>query len=241
MTGIRRLNHAVLFVSDLERALAFYLSVLGFTVVSHERRMNAAFLRAADSGFVESLLTTVSNPEPIREQLRYPPLSVGESMEAGIPAVPVHWSIGQAREVVEEAARLQCPYLYVIDASGALVGVLQIRELDRFADSPVEAAMNTSIVRLHAYSPLESILDHPGWNEYDVLPVTGRMNTLVGVLRHKNLRRHGVAPEASSVGDESFADIALSLGELYWSGLWRVVAGFAPSQAGFESRPGDNP
>jgi catechol-2,3-dioxygenase len=49
MTGIRRLNHAVLFVSDLDRALAFYTEVLGFRVVDHEERMNAAFLRTPDS------------------------------------------------------------------------------------------------------------------------------------------------------------------------------------------------
>lgn len=49
MSGIRRLNHAVLFVSDLERSLDFYTRVLGFTVSSREPRLNAAFLRAADS------------------------------------------------------------------------------------------------------------------------------------------------------------------------------------------------
>ncbi len=49
MTGIRRLNHAVLFVTDLDAAVAFYTSVLGFGVVTTEPRMNAAFLRAADS------------------------------------------------------------------------------------------------------------------------------------------------------------------------------------------------
>jgi catechol-2,3-dioxygenase len=50
MTGIRRLNHAVLFVSDLERAVTFYTDVLGFEVIERlEGRMNAAFLRAADS------------------------------------------------------------------------------------------------------------------------------------------------------------------------------------------------
>ncbi len=47
--AIRRLNHAVLFVSDLERAVRFYVDVLGFWVTSEERRLNAAFLRAADS------------------------------------------------------------------------------------------------------------------------------------------------------------------------------------------------
>lgn len=49
MTGIRRLNHAVLFVSDLDTALRFYEGVLGFRVVTTVDRMNAAFLRAADS------------------------------------------------------------------------------------------------------------------------------------------------------------------------------------------------
>ena len=49
MTGIRRLNHAVLFVSDIDRSLAFYQGVLGFSIVTTEPRMNAAFLRAADS------------------------------------------------------------------------------------------------------------------------------------------------------------------------------------------------
>lgn len=49
MNGIRRLNHAVLFVSDLDRALDFYTKTLGFKVLSRETRMNAAFLRTAES------------------------------------------------------------------------------------------------------------------------------------------------------------------------------------------------
>jgi catechol-2,3-dioxygenase len=49
MSGIRRLNHAVLFVSDLDRALEFYVDTLGFRLTSRETRMNAAFLQAADS------------------------------------------------------------------------------------------------------------------------------------------------------------------------------------------------
>ena len=45
--GIQRLNHAVLYVRDVERSVAFYTDVLGFRVV-HQLR-GAAFLRAADS------------------------------------------------------------------------------------------------------------------------------------------------------------------------------------------------
>jgi catechol-2,3-dioxygenase len=45
-----RLNHAVLFVADLPRALAFYTDVMGFQVAAEEPRANAAFLRLPRSG-----------------------------------------------------------------------------------------------------------------------------------------------------------------------------------------------
>jgi catechol-2,3-dioxygenase len=43
------LNHAVLFVSNLEEARSFYVDVLGFTVAASEERFNAVFLRAPGS------------------------------------------------------------------------------------------------------------------------------------------------------------------------------------------------
>jgi catechol-2,3-dioxygenase len=46
---IARLNHAVLFVSDLTRALEFYEGVMGFEVIAREPRANAAFLRGPGS------------------------------------------------------------------------------------------------------------------------------------------------------------------------------------------------
>ncbi len=45
-----RLNHAVLFVSDLERSLRFYTTVFGMEVIASEPRANAAFLRLPHSG-----------------------------------------------------------------------------------------------------------------------------------------------------------------------------------------------
>ena len=45
-----RLNHAVLFVADLERAERFYTNVFGMEVAAREPRANAAFLRLPRSG-----------------------------------------------------------------------------------------------------------------------------------------------------------------------------------------------
>lgn len=46
---VSRLNHAVLFVSNLNRAVDFYTATLDFTTVSRETRLNAAFLRCHNS------------------------------------------------------------------------------------------------------------------------------------------------------------------------------------------------
>jgi catechol-2,3-dioxygenase len=45
-----RLNHAVLYVADLERSIAFYGQALGMEVAAREPRANAAFLRLPRSG-----------------------------------------------------------------------------------------------------------------------------------------------------------------------------------------------
>jgi catechol 2,3-dioxygenase-like lactoylglutathione lyase family enzyme len=49
--GIHRLNHAVLYVSDLARSVAFYRDVLGFRVIpmTPDGFTGAAFLQAPDS------------------------------------------------------------------------------------------------------------------------------------------------------------------------------------------------
>lgn len=48
MIRVSRLNHAVLFVRDLERSVEFYRKAFGFQEVAREKEM-MAFLRAADS------------------------------------------------------------------------------------------------------------------------------------------------------------------------------------------------
>jgi catechol-2,3-dioxygenase len=45
-----RLNHAVLFVADLERSVTFYQQAFGMQVAAREPRANAVFLRLPRSG-----------------------------------------------------------------------------------------------------------------------------------------------------------------------------------------------
>jgi catechol-2,3-dioxygenase len=66
--GIRRLNHAVLYVGDVDRSVGFYRDVLGFRVI--HRYAAVAFLRAAESdndhdlGLFEVGADVATSPRP---------------------------------------------------------------------------------------------------------------------------------------------------------------------------------
>jgi catechol-2,3-dioxygenase len=67
-----RLNHAVLFVADLDRSVRFYTDVFGMELITRGPRLDAAFLRLPRSGNHHDLgLFGLSMAEP------KPPRSVG--------------------------------------------------------------------------------------------------------------------------------------------------------------------
>jgi catechol-2,3-dioxygenase len=65
-----RLNHAVLFVSNLQRSIAFYQSAFGMLVMAQEPRANAAFLRLPRSGNHHDLGLFGIGPQPPQHQPR---------------------------------------------------------------------------------------------------------------------------------------------------------------------------
>ncbi|MGB3444247.1 MAG: VOC family protein [Actinophytocola sp.] len=97
--GIRRLNHAVLYVRDVERSVTFYTEILGFTVVHHMPA--AAFLRAAESDNDHDLGLFGARDNGVKP---------GE----GIGLYHLAWSVGTLPELAEFAEKLT--------EAGALVG-----------------------------------------------------------------------------------------------------------------------
>ena len=99
--GIHRLNHAVLYVRDVNRSVAFYRDVLGFGV-QMERPGQAAFMQAPDS----------ANDHDIGL------FAIGEAADnpAGRGFVGMYhlgWEIGTLAELEELAHRLAAVGAYV--------------------------------------------------------------------------------------------------------------------------------
>ncbi|MGQ0480034.1 MAG: VOC family protein [Pseudonocardia sp.] len=100
--GIQRLNHAVLYVRDVDRSTRFYREVLGFREV--HRLPGAAFLRAAESENDHDLGLFQVGPD-------------AADSPAGRDSVGLYhlaWSVSTLSDLAEHERRLR--------AAGALVG-----------------------------------------------------------------------------------------------------------------------
>ena len=96
-----RLNHAVLYVADLERSVAFYDAAFGMRVIAREPRVPAAFLQLPRSGNHHDLGL----------------FQVGTSFgpkRPGIGLYPLAWQV----DTIEELAQAQV----TLAELGALVG-----------------------------------------------------------------------------------------------------------------------
>lgn len=98
--GIRRLQHLVLFVSDVERSRRFYEDVLGFET-AHERPGSAVFLRIPGAGNDHDL-GLFAQPG-----VRPPDQTVARMYHSA-------WEVGELSDLARAAMRLS--------KAGALVG-----------------------------------------------------------------------------------------------------------------------
>ncbi|MEU1981698.1 VOC family protein [Nocardia sp. NPDC019395] len=90
---VRRLNHAVLYIRDLDRSVDFYTATLGFAVAHHSPG-RAAFLRAADSDNDHDLgLFALGDEAP-------------GPRPGGIGLYHLAWEVGTLGELAETGRRL---------------------------------------------------------------------------------------------------------------------------------------
>lgn len=160
--------------------------------------------------------------------LHFPPGSAGALMDPKVLSVPDSLTVGEALEQVRAAPHLAIYYLYLVDGSSRLSGVVNLREL-MLADpeSALVDKMATNVDSLAATADRRAILVHPGWAEYHALPVVDEAGRFVGVLRYETLRRL----EGQARTELPSASLAASLGELYWVGLSGILRGIGQAAA----------
>jgi magnesium transporter len=161
----------------------------------------------------------------LRMLVSYPEGTAGALVDPTILSLPVDLGCAEALERVRREPKHAIYYVYVVDRGQRLVGVLNLREL-MLADGaePLAKVMRTAVSRVRSDAGEDEILAHPGWREYHALPVIDAEGRLVGAIRYETLRRL----EQGRSGVPSVHPLlatAMSLGELYWVSLRRVVVG----------------
>lgn len=115
------------------------------------------------------------------------------------------------------------PSVFVTDREGRLTGVASKDELRRAPDGArVADVMQPEVHSVSAFAPLATLWNHPAWLDVDVLPVVDATGALVGVLRHRELRRR-LATASPSGAAAPAADGALALGTAYCDLLARAL------------------
>ena len=161
----------------------------------------------------------------LQRLLRYPEGTAGALMEPRALALPGDIRVSEARTRVRRALHSFFFYVYVVDREQRLIGVLNLREL--MLASPktmLSLAMRPDVLRLPAQADLTSIVAHPGWREFHVLPVVDDGGIFMGVIRYETLRR--LEDTGRQLPSQAISTI-VSLGELYWIALTGMIGGVA--------------
>jgi len=168
---------------------------------------------------------------PLSTLLSHPELTAGAIMDPRVLTASVDANREEALAVVARHPAHLYYYLYVLDATHRLVGVLDLAELMVLpAGAQLEAVMIRDVVRLRADSPLVSVMAHPAWRDLDALPVVDAQDLFLGVLRHRRIRQ--LAQRIPASGDDDVRHTLLALGELFWLGLSGLMQGLTPDALG---------
>jgi len=160
---------------------------------------------------------------PVVERLlRSPEGSAGDLAEP-VPAVlSPEMSVDEARHIV---GFIPGRYVFVVDDDSRLVGVMHRNELVKSDPrARIGNLMATPVTRLPSAAPHSAVRDHQAWNDFDVLPVVDDAGVLVGVVRHRSVRRSGHMTHPGSASSRPALAIAIELAELYWGGLTSLFA-----------------
>jgi len=166
--------------------------------------------------------------EILERGLHYAEHTVGAAADVSAPALAAHLTAADARRVLRGVASAPYPYVYVTTDDHRLTGVVHVREL-AFASpgTPLSEVMTTELNALPATAALATVAAHPGWQEFDALPVVEPSGVFLGALQHRHVRRARTSAPAGSLAAALFR-----LSELYWVGLsiW-MPGGVGPVRA----------
>ena len=185
----------------------------------------AALLKRMPSPQRNTLLSSVSSDRRavIDRQLKILPNTVASIME-NATVVTKKTKVADVLQLIKRDTSKAESYLYVVDVEGAFLGILRSKELILAdLDANIEGLMITDVQSFFTDISVESILHHPGWQEFKEIPILDSSGMLIGKLPHRNLLKFAGAHDKTS--KSQIAQTGSAIGELYRIGIAGLLQG----------------
>ncbi len=161
----------------------------------------------------------------LSKMLNYPENSAGALAESVILSLPETMSAKEARERLKETGNKSIYYVYLVSESFTLTGVLDLRDLLRSSpEATISSMMHRDIISIPAEMTFKSMLGHPAWQAFHVLPVVTSEGLLLGAITLAMLKR---MEQSNQDLQQSGRAVAASnaLADLYRIGFMSMLPG----------------
>ena len=158
----------------------------------------------------------------LKQMLYHLPGSAGAQMDPQVPVLTEEINVKDAFDRVKKSKQQSYEYIYIINQERKFTGIVKLEELV-IADTKEKmiSLVNKDIPRLYSEVEINKIIDHPGWEEYNALPVVDREDIFLGTLYYSVIKKTG---KEKTKGFPKHAIMAgNALGELYRIGLSGLI------------------
>lgn len=177
-------------------------------------------LRQASEDFCNNILNGISAKPAslIREKLSHPDDTVGAFMTPGVLRLRKEISIQEAMVTGKQEKANFSSQVYLVDNVGKLEGIVKMNDMVSYDCTTIlSSIMITDFPKFYADVDIESVTDHPGWYEFQDIPVVDSSERLIGTLHFKTTRKNKKDTGKDATND--IIEASNALGELYRIGM----------------------
>ena len=227
------INALLLEISDpvlaSQRLIGLPLNIAADIISYLTTETAVLILRRMETKIQSALIDTIQKPTSgiLKQLLAYPADCAGALMDPQVVTITDDLSVREARDLVGKNATHVISYLFTLDRSKKLSGVILFSDLLLAGESETVSALAKKCEWvLKPYQRREQILNNPGFKEMHALPVIDDQSVFLGVIGYRTLRNLERG-EAFKKNDRAIQDVGKALGELYWLGISGMIQGFS--------------
>jgi len=195
-------------------------------------------LRRMPKDLREKILTAVSEEKStfLKKTLNQPEDTIGSVMDSFVKTFYEDYTVADTLKDLKLHSGESFYYIYILSRDQKLVGILSIGDLlnAQYSQS-LSLIMTKNVIKLLVDVKYKSVIDHPGWQDYHVLPVVDINNVFQGLLQYKLLRRLEEKNQKSRL-PQNVAAASSALGELYRLGIAALIRGASEIQSESKSK-----